>query len=559
MARTEIQKWLSSHTLFRVTISLSVFITLYLVLLPPSRYYSVCCHQNTMALQEGDAASTLTKVVPSQNVLKPMNQGKTKGPQDYVPKSPHANSLLNSATANRNADSEENTLRYHLTADHSLTEVTHALTISKSSLEPMAMALDYWEQMANAMNNFFELQCWARTVGITKVMEPSVVTSGGRAFGFTSETKRSLTFRDLFNIDVWNSMSVNHSFSSLVSPQMFLDNAVKEMVYVQLIYTRYGGRCQSMDEIMKKEWYKVLNSKEFRIVEKVCIDFRKEPNHNTMTQEVFRDRIFGKTGGKVTVVFDSWHGIRDYNDVVVRRQCTFRLPIIGTHCSGVMYKMADVETVSSQPASVKYAHNDRPTPLIPSIRMSSYLKRFKTEFMSGADYVAVMMRTEKIESKFLSEQPSGDNPCMTSIVSDWKKMTGESTNNSTTLFFSDIGGGHGSSTWGNHAARLFSDKVQNSLRVEHTLTDVNHFLETIMGSQNSVLIAALHREIIAQAKCVIVVGGGIFQRQTLNMFAHYHKGGELCYSFRNSSCVPDYIDFVYDNSYYDSNMHKLQN
>ena len=416
--------------------------------------------------------------------------------------------------------------------------------------QPMAMVLNYWEQQGNAIGNLYDLQCWASTVGITKVMEPFIFPArSSNVFGFVSKIKGSLTFRDLLNIDAWNSMSLNHSFSSLVSPQTFFDNAVKEMVYIQLIYTDFGGQCQSMDDIMRKEWYKLLTTKGFHIVQNVCIDFRKEPNHNTMTQKAFRDRIFGKSDGNLTVVFNDWHGTRDCNDAAVRQHCTYRIPITGTPCSAIMTKMAEITHVSSRPANVKYAHGNHSSPIVLNSRLSNYVKQFKTEFMSGVDYVAVMLRTERIKPNLFSG--SNHNSCLAKIVSDWKKMTNEATNNST-LFFSDIGGGHGSSTWGNHAARRFSDEVQRSVGIKHNLSDVNRYFEKIMGTRNSVLIAAVHREIIAQAKCAIVVGGGTFQRQTLHLFAHYHKDVELCYSFRNSYCESWYISLVYDDLYYDT-------
>ena len=378
---------LSTHSRSTIFFRVAVYVTvvlllLYVVFMLP--YYSVYRRQNRGAAkiwptsQEGNAENRppFTKV-GSHDIVLMLNQGKPRprSIRAYVP--PQANNSLNSP----NAD-----LQVH----YSLTEAAHLPTIS--SLKPMAMALKYWEQQGTAIGNLCDLQCWASTVGITKVMEPFIFPARStNVFGFVSKIKGSLTFRDLLNIDAWNSMSLNHSFSSLVSPQTFLDNAVKEMVYVHLIYIDYVGRCQSMDDIMRKEWYKFLTTRGFHIVQNVCIDFRKEP---TMTQEVFRNRIFGKSDGNLTVVFNNWHGIRDYNDTAVRRECTYRIPINGTHCSAVMYKMANVKLVSSRPANVKYAHGNHSSPIVLNLHLSNYVKQFRTEFMSGVDYVAVMMRTE---------------------------------------------------------------------------------------------------------------------------------------------------------------------
>ena len=50
-------------------------------------------------------------------------------------------------------------------------------SVSVVQVEPMALSRGYWEQSANALKNLFDLQCWASSVGIYKVVESEVSSS----------------------------------------------------------------------------------------------------------------------------------------------------------------------------------------------------------------------------------------------------------------------------------------------------------------------------------------------------------------------------------------------
>ena len=75
---------------------------------------------------------------------------------------------------------------------------------------------------------------------------------------------------------------------------------------------------------------------------------------------------------------------------------------------------------------------------------------------------------------------------------------------------------------------------------------MNTYLEKMADSKDSVVLAVLTRHIVARATCMMTVGGGLFQRQTLNMFAHNHKEEDLCYSVRDEFCKSQYIHKVGD-------------
>jgi len=99
--------------------------------------------------------------------------------------------------------------------------------------EPMALSLDYWEQIGNAQRNLLDLQCWAKSVGINKVVEPSIMSSGMSVFHFVASSKR-LNFGDFIDKNRWEKITSYFNFSQLVTLEHFLEQATKELVFIQI-------------------------------------------------------------------------------------------------------------------------------------------------------------------------------------------------------------------------------------------------------------------------------------------------------------------------------------
>lgn len=395
-------------------------------------------------------------------------------------------------------------------------------------LEPMVVSLDYREQTANALASLFDLQCWASTMNIGKVVEPSIQGIRGSVLHFLSNKNR-LKFSDLFDLNHWNKMSIRRDYSPLVSTEHFLKHAIRDVVFVQIVYRLHPVRCLPESAIKKEDWHKLFMANGFHIVEIICIDFVHIPKQ-VLAEESFRDRIFQHMGHNVTVLFNVWEGIRAEDN--------FRVALKGSKCSDHLYKMANVELSVSQPSEPVHIHRSSSSPIAPSQQISELTERTLSEFLSGKRYIAIMMRTEKMYLAMDS------NKCAKEITSDWKRL--KNTHNITkTLFFSDADS-HGSTTLiQGSQKRTFAQNVRDSLHLELTTDKINVFLEKITASRDSVLIAVLTRQIVAHATCVMTIGGGLFQRQALNMFAHNHRDSELCYSVRNNMCDSEYISHVY--------------
>ena len=52
--------------------------------------------------------------------------------------------------------------------------------------KPMVLSVEYGEQSANGLKNLLDLQCWASSVGIHAVVEPSVLAGSKHVFRFNS-------------------------------------------------------------------------------------------------------------------------------------------------------------------------------------------------------------------------------------------------------------------------------------------------------------------------------------------------------------------------------------
>ena len=262
----------------------------------------------------------------------------------------------------------------------------------------------------------------------------------------------------------------------------------------------------------------------------MCFDYEKEPSH-IFKEETFRDKIFQGTGQNTSIIFNLWEG--------VRTRGVARVVIRGSKCNNDLGKLASVNTAPQSISKITYSPFTS-CPFMPSKRILNFFDIFKTKHLFGVKYVAVMLRTQKMNRSIISIQPES-NSCIGEIILDWKKIVADH-NLTQTLFFTDLGK-FSSLNWNSESANNFSQYLQDLLKLKITLNEVNSALREITGSTDRVQIALLHRLLAAHAECIIIIGGGIFQMQTLNMYAHLHVGRE-CYSVRNVHCVPQYIRHV---------------
>ena len=399
---------------------------------------------------------------------------------------------------------------------------------SQASLfQPMVLSIGYAEQMGNALQNLFDLQCWAKSVNITKVVEPCIHGNSKGVFYFSDQETSCSKFRDLFNISRWNQISLILNRSVLVSRNDFFRYASRDVIYVQIIYNK-NYMCKSLIKLADKNWFQVLKYNGFDI-STVCLE---RPRNGLLTDDAFQREIFKSTHASkhnVTIIFEHWRGLGN---------SSIRLKLAGTRCTRLLLSPYWVYT---RPQSMKYFPNSLYSSL-PAQQVLDYLDKFLSEYMHGMEYVAVMLRSEKIiQSVSLSSLKF--SKCTESIMSDYMSAL-DRINGTKTLLFTDDGPYGSQSLSGKIIANNLSYYLQDNLKPELSPRELDSALVNMIKSNGSVIIALLQSLIVSRATCTIMIGGGTFQYMTMSMYAQNHRGHE-CYYFRTSNCRLSYIPTVY--------------
>ena len=182
-----------------------------------------------------------------------------------------------------------------------------------------------YEQMGRGATNVMNLQCWAGSLNM-QVVEPSIRASrsgGDGVFYFTQDYKTAKQFRYLFDFDHWNRYSNSRGYAPLISMETFLQNASRDVIYIELMYSS-SVKCPQnvfnlVDNIFNSQLFKhssaatlsFLISHGFRFVRKVCIDLLQD--ERLRTQKEFNRLIFGDLfgNGNYTIIFDEWRALRN--------------------------------------------------------------------------------------------------------------------------------------------------------------------------------------------------------------------------------------------------------
>ena len=395
-------------------------------------------------------------------------------------------------------------------------------TSQQSLSQPMVLSSQIWEQTGMALKNLFDLQCWASSVNISQVLEPSICSNGKHVFGFGCQS--DFNFRDFFDINYWNQMSLIRNNSILVSNSL-LQNAAKDVIYVQLKYVSFASsfKCKSLDKLAGHYWFTFFKKNGCNI-STVCIEL-------PISDSAFENKIFGSTDATQrnrTVIFSQWRG---FNTGGIGR---VQLP--ETRCGR---SRATTGLVFTRPPAIEYPPF-RLSPSLPSKQVIGYINRFLSEYIHGKPYVVVMIRSEKLKPN-LFRSPKFNN-CMEGITSDYKRAL-DYMNGTKTLVFTDSGI-YGSRSRKKDNVDRYSQYLQDHLDPELSLKQMDSALEDITRSNDSVLMAFVQSSLAARANCVLFLGGGSFHRLTLSTYAYNHRGHE-CYYFRNKDCTPQYIETVY--------------
>jgi len=398
-----------------------------------------------------------------------------------------------------------------------------------SRLEPFVFSLNYWEQLGNALKNLFDIQCWAKSVHIDNVLEPAIMSTPGNAFLFSVEPK--VTFTSYFDPLYWNSINRAFNNSVLVPLEHFWARACRRVILIQLLIDK-NSVCQPQHKFSQESWYKALKKRGF-VIKSVCIDTEIK-----MLDDIFSEKIlkYRNSSPCTTILFKEWRGISATKN--------FRLQLQRSRCQNTLSRLMSSKLTSFKPEKIVYPNGSQ-TPVRLSEQIIYYRNKFLTEFMSGENYVAVMIRSERLDKSLLLNQ-SKSSSCIKDVVRDHKEAL-RLTNATRTLYFTDLGP-HGSNSWKDSIRLLsaisFSNSLESSISPFHSTGEIDDQLKSLTNSNDSILIALLHSAIATKAEALVMLGEGAFHILTLNFHAHDHIGRER-YFIRNSQCSRRYLHHFY--------------
>ena len=380
----------------------------------------------------------------------------------------------------------------------------------------------YAEQQVGAAMNMFSLQKWAKTVN-SSVVEPFVLDSEFRLPYVTplKDLDSKLRFRDYFNINIWNELSIANNATPLTSWSDFLNKTPKNFIFVAVI-NAYKNVTQPVaidDDIMSQyeckntfDWFThklkdYIDLLQAKLVRRVCLSFLK----TRMNISDFTQHIYGKIDPTDTIVwFQIWKGFAYNNRVRVIQQ---------------------------------FFHRSRETlPMVhPSDRIIADAQKYVREYLGTefGEYVGISIRTVT-RAKYLT--PPGEPnvyALFTECFQDLKETIAQNITNEKIFMSMDLG------RFGDKTQKIFMSSPM-IVAVEEMLFQTvyngslkmpkweSSFVHSTNGIMDKGYIAAVQRTILDNSKCLVMFGGiSNFQRSLLLEYKEKHGSNscvyEVCY------------------------------
>ena len=390
--------------------------------------------------------------------------------------------------------------------------------LNRSHATGYVFALSYLDQITSSSHRVVSLSCWAKQWNMT-VVSPFMSDTFFRVpLPEVPTTTTAMKYDELFNISKLNTYCEEHSLSPFAPWEDFLQNAPREVVLVDLVYNRYiqkqcdktiFGTKECNFRLLKDFWSQMLEPHQFTIIKKVCIDLNQHLNHY-MTMEKFNALFWENpeySPNSVSLVLNEWRGIAP----TLRRK-------IDAH--DLMECHIHLNTDDCLGFTDKY--NDAVFKLLsPSSRLFRDAEQYISKYLSESNgYIAVMVRWERVGMQRVNH----NSVVIQNIVKEWQRQE-----NTTGIFLTTDIGKYGSVVLaGNHHIETLTKELFKTLYGKViSLEDYSRRFEDVSNSTHPGYICQLQRVIAAKARCLLMVGGGHFQQQTLKLYNELH-GEQQC-------------------------------
>ena len=345
--------------------------------------------------------------------------------------------------------------------------------------------------------------------------------------GLKSQYINKLKFSDIFDLETFNYVSHSEGAADIVPYSTYLHHAPRKAIFVKLVLLRtkeYNSSQLPPPEIVwstppgSDKCYQpptpsaisppVYQDGHVYCYVRIVRAFHKILNHHIITAEQFYSTVLG--GGElkgVTVVLSYW-----------------RTP----------WQLGRCPEVTTTPPKVQ----DSP-------QLLAAVEKYREQFdLGGREYVGVMLRSEhaylKIQSDIRFNRPSGYTVqrCLDEALAKTQTVMAE--RGTSRVFVTADVGRYGTSSWKDSLHGWHKDELPNiTAHVERTVQRLysgrwsfhqweHSFSEATDGVEDRGYVAAVQRVLASQAACLILVGGGSFQRLSLTNYLQQNQPQPPC-------------------------------
>jgi hypothetical protein len=318
----------------------------------------------------------------------------------------------------------------------------------------------------------------------------------------------------MFDLEMWNRLSFEKLRSELVAWETFLSSAPRDVILVSCKHaypdeiketlrkistsnsphTPQSQRVQEGCSVNWKSAKEFLHSNHFHVVRQVCFNFAYGDKLST---KQFKSHLYGSLSpASSTVVFRQWRGTGPPARVLIH----------DARCGNTRIQ----EEVR------------------PSQQLLLTAASYQETFLGGAPYIAVMARIEKVQI-YLKKRKQGLPSlaqCFSKLLAAWRETKQQSRLN-TTLLAIDTGKFGSNSIHnvgkGSELNTRFEDFFSSLYGTELTVDGWEDSFENVAHTKDSGYVALLQKVLVVQAKCVVFIGGGSFQKHAQSLYMQAHR------------------------------------
>ena len=364
------------------------------------------------------------------------------------------------------------------------------------------------DQLTSGAANVLCLQCLARQIHPRVVLvEPFVTVRSQYGASLVGDQElfareNNVKLSDIFDISVWKRITQQQQYAPLVTWEYFLKYAPRDVILVQNLFDKECSALVHLNETLSP-FFKVF---QFQVVRLACL---QPKTSGPLTLNQFKVAVYGNySPPTVTVIFDRFCGI-------------------GT---GIWpYATAITETACEKRTTQRFFHS-----LKPSSRVLKDAATFAKRYLGGANnYTSVMIRTaHSVLTLGYSNGTRVLSKCLRKAVEEWKAMKSRVGSNNTYLTHDNFFRNNvGASLIKNFTQELYgNDNDQWESRFED-VAGLNHTGGVVA------YVAIVQKVVVAQARCIILIGGGSFQGSAFRMYTESHKLDSRCYKRWDKYCT----------------------